>query len=79
MKMEITALLAPSDMTISATFTCRKDMDKFRLVFEKLYDLFPPPIPAPPPIDNAHVADGCEQFTGSIPDATPTDTEGVKP
>lgn len=72
MKMEILGLLS-SDTVVSVTFNCRKDMDKFRLVFDKLYELFPAPIPEPPPVDNAHVADGCEQF------AEPTPTSSAEP
>jgi hypothetical protein len=58
MKIEILGVLS-SDTVINATFESRRDMDKFRLVFDKLYELFPPPIPAPPPVDNYHVAEGC--------------------
>lgn len=69
MKMEILGLLDPSDTVISVTFACRKDMDRFRLVFDKLYYLFPEPIPSPPPVDNDHVADGCELFSEPTPTA----------
>lgn len=78
MKLEILGLLS-SDTVINATFESRRDMDKFRQVFDQLYELFPPPIPAPPPVDNDHVAEGCEQFGGNQAVTAPSDADGKRP
>ena len=53
-------------VTITASLTSRRDLERFLAISDKLLALFPPdPAPEPPPIDNEHVAEGCEQFTVS--------------
>ena len=49
MKLEILGKgSTPFDMVITVSFNCRKDMQQFRLVFDRLEALFPSDEPSTP-------------------------------
>lgn len=62
--LKLETVMTETSTTITALFTSRSDLERFLGISSQLLELFPPELAPsePPPVDNAFVAEGCEQF-----------------